>query len=493
MQKDFHYYATYMAARATGIAIERSRRLAEWSEVIDEAFNGLVPRPTQDEGTQWVAAPWAPTVDGIKSGKVHRTVTSTKVSRLGPSVRLGTVGHDAIPWIAYHFLPGLSGKGGKKNPYAFDVASRLRILEAWHAKARFGGAESRSQIDQLLEVYKENGAPKSKVPGQWELLQQLICWPNSATAKALVADTEGCARALAEGSAPVDCIRESGVEDVVENAVLLDESIGDLGLGRLSADGFLEALVGSRMHVYVDTWAHQGFMGADVPAVNATDAVRGSHDGVPRPDYEVLLHSSSFAKALRDVVNLGHAQVDSFADHPALDFTWHRVWDDRTFERNNPREFAAAYRAMYGLFSRAGKHVGWNKRKLRVDAWHPDEIDETFFRSLVMLDSGGDFAVEKNYRCDQLLARIHEQDGKALLPTEGTDADFGIIRHVYVTRRVDLAYYSLATLYHQKWVEKRIAEAFGGSRFDKQIERLARDAGLADENIRESSLAAKAP
>ena len=40
MQKDFHYYMTYMAARAAGIAKSRSRRMAEWAEVIDEAFNG---------------------------------------------------------------------------------------------------------------------------------------------------------------------------------------------------------------------------------------------------------------------------------------------------------------------------------------------------------------------------------------------------------------------------------------------------------------------
>ncbi len=490
MQKDFHYYMTYMAARAAGVGIGRSRRMAEWSEVIDEAFNGIVPRASQDEGTQWVASPWVPSVDGIKSGKVHRTVTSTKVTRLGPSVRLGTVGRDAIPWIAFHFLPGLSGEDGEANPYELDVAQRLRVLNAWHAKARFGGDESRGQIDQLLEVYHEDGTPRSDTPGQWEGLQKLICWPNSATAKALVEDVESFATALADGAAVEDHIARTGLEDVAQSAALLDRSLGELGLGGTTVDGLMEALVGARMHVYVDTWAHQGFLGANVPAVNATDAVKASHGGAAQPQYEVALHTGAIAKKLRDSVNLGHAQVDSFADHPAIDFEWRRVWDDQTFTRDNPAEFAKAYRAAVRLFGTTAERLGWRQEEPPVGEWHPDEIGEAFFRELLEPDTDGDFGAAKEWRCDQLFARIVSTDGKVLLPFGAADPDFGIIRHVYVTRRVDLAYYSLAALYHQKWVEKRIASAFGDSRFDEQVEELARDAGLADESIRENSLAA---
>tara|TARA_R110002072_G_scaffold153896_1_gene303544 strand:- start:232 stop:504 length:273 start_codon:yes stop_codon:yes gene_type:complete len=46
--------------------------------------------------------------------------------------------------------------------------------------------------------------------------------------------------------------------------------------------------------------------------------------------------------------------------------------------------------------------------------------------------------------------------------------------------------FSLAALYHQRWVEKEIANGLGYGEFDDQIETIARKCGSANAAIRKS-------
>lgn len=128
--------------------------------------------------------------------------------------------------------------------------------------------------------------------------------------------------------------------------------------------------LGIAMHVYADTFTHQGFIGAICEANRVTD--RRSSD--PRYDVRIeretireiastlwrrtkawwaLLVMSvlqaarerkwptTFWRDFRAKTPLGHAAADTFPDQPYLDWSY-TDWQGRRVERSNPRHFAEA-------------------------------------------------------------------------------------------------------------------------------------------------------
>ncbi|HEX7686230.1 MAG TPA: DUF6765 family protein [Burkholderiaceae bacterium] len=84
--------------------------------------------------------------------------------------------------------------------------------------------------------------------------------------------------------------------------------------------------LGIAAHVFIDTFAHQGFVGERDPLNRARDLQRA--DGRPLEGFEHL-------------PALGHGQVGTYPDQPAL--RWRYVdGEDRVVERDNPRDFLRA-------------------------------------------------------------------------------------------------------------------------------------------------------
>jgi hypothetical protein len=97
--------------------------------------------------------------------------------------------------------------------------------------------------------------------------------------------------------------------------------------------------LGITMHVYADTWAHQGFAGVS-HQVNRTHHISGP-DGHPDTSLsDRLLHFF-----IGETLPLGHGTVLSHPDKPYLSWSY---TDDhgRRIERDNPRDFLAAAEAM---------------------------------------------------------------------------------------------------------------------------------------------------
>lgn len=97
--------------------------------------------------------------------------------------------------------------------------------------------------------------------------------------------------------------------------------------------------LGITMHVYADTWAHQGFAGVN-HEVNAAFHLRGP-DG--NPDEGTMSRLVGFF--LGEALPLGHGAVLSNPDKPYL------VWSytngrDEVIHRDNPTDFVAAAEAM---------------------------------------------------------------------------------------------------------------------------------------------------
>jgi hypothetical protein len=109
--------------------------------------------------------------------------------------------------------------------------------------------------------------------------------------------------------------------------------------------------LGITMHVYADTWAHQGFAGVNHP-VNQVHEV-ADFDG--RPDSGFELRMKEFFSDVFDAVGsrfvsetlpLGHGAVLSYPDRPYL--RWSYVdCNGKRVERDNPKDFIEAAENMY--------------------------------------------------------------------------------------------------------------------------------------------------
>lgn len=114
--------------------------------------------------------------------------------------------------------------------------------------------------------------------------------------------------------------------------------------------------LGIASHVYIDTWAHQGFVGYQDPRNRASDISSVS----PEKDKSLLakLHrmfgermTDLKSGLVGDILPLGHGAVLSYPDQPYLVWSYTNGLGER-IERDNPRDFLAAIQALYQFYRR---------------------------------------------------------------------------------------------------------------------------------------------
>lgn len=107
--------------------------------------------------------------------------------------------------------------------------------------------------------------------------------------------------------------------------------------------------LGITMHVYADTWAHQGFAGV-VHKVNAV----ASLDDKDQPNAGLLSRLKDFfgdifdekaGRFVADALPLGHGAALSYPDRPYLKWKYKDVYGN-TVERDNPSDFSTAANEM---------------------------------------------------------------------------------------------------------------------------------------------------
>lgn len=133
-------------------------------------------------------------------------------------------------------------------------------------------------------------------------------------------------------------------------------------------------LLGISMHVYADTWAHQGFCGIS-HLINTVNDIFDSDGKIDKQQMQYIKEYfnedgiwNKFKLALKtgdimpifdsikslfvsDVNPLGHGAVLSYPDLPYLHWIYEN-WAGDTVERNNPRDFSEAVRNMYKALKR---------------------------------------------------------------------------------------------------------------------------------------------
>lgn len=109
--------------------------------------------------------------------------------------------------------------------------------------------------------------------------------------------------------------------------------------------------LGIVLHVYADTWAHQGFCGLQ-HAVNRATKLQDEQGHSPLSlikrlsEYFQEKVEAMTGELVGAVLPLGHGAALSWPDLPWLHWRYHNGWGEAV-ERNNAQDFAAAARALY--------------------------------------------------------------------------------------------------------------------------------------------------
>ncbi len=114
-------------------------------------------------------------------------------------------------------------------------------------------------------------------------------------------------------------------------------------------------LMGITAHVYADTFVHYGFLGAN----HGFNAIKAGSIELDVSDKGVFDYISGKAKRFwKEVVSyglsksfpLGHGAAATYPDRPYLHWSYVRECDGETVERENPKDFLAACKAIYEMF-----------------------------------------------------------------------------------------------------------------------------------------------
>lgn len=106
----------------------------------------------------------------------------------------------------------------------------------------------------------------------------------------------------------------------------------------------MRSLVGIRMHVLADTWAHEYFTGTPSYWINNATAFK-KLDGAPLVINETGTGASSAAHSFQ---YMGHGRAGHYPDYGFLSYHYHAQWtnDTDTIIKNNPYNFKCAYAQM---------------------------------------------------------------------------------------------------------------------------------------------------
>lgn len=282
MNMDFHYYATYLAARVAGYEKEEAKTIACAAQYVDESDAGMI-----DKKLLPGMAEMTPTIEsmGTLLGRNVDLVREEKEIRDSECI-----------WRSFHFLPGNIHEEDDRQVYMGERKYTKTFLKM--------------HVLGTPEYGKEEARAFS-----------LMCQPNSV-------------------------LSEKMVNDVRKH---------------MEQPYFLE-LLGIRMHVLADTWAHRYFAGTPSWWVNEAPRDVYYAPGGEKMEYSILKDFSikDFNKymadnyflatppmpSFRSFSYLGHGRMGAVPDVPFMHYRYKPKWSNEDVEKNNPEEFLLAFRQL---------------------------------------------------------------------------------------------------------------------------------------------------
>lgn len=137
--------------------------------------------------------------------------------------------------------------------------------------------------------------------------------------------------------------------------------------------------LGIAAHVFMDTWAHQGFIGFQHQINVASDLkAEDSHHKQTFEEKFADFFKKDWADTKSDVVGaalpLGHGSVLSYPDRPYLKWSYTNGLGER-IERNNPKDFLEAAQQTYQHFRRYRDLSSLGEKVFDTDYPLPSEFD----------------------------------------------------------------------------------------------------------------------
>ncbi len=310
MDRDCHYYMTYLAAREAEFAHPEAHQIAAAAQYIDDCHESLVYYWSKAKAL----VPFAThlkhrVVDVQDNGETFHQFHPILTGMFDMAVWAGTSGAEGNRqvWVPFHFLPGNFSMTTKSRP-----SCDMHVLRAWQDK------------------------PLDEWPKEAQTYLPFLCRPNSPLS--------------------TDVVRS-----MVDNYSSINGKAKNVALHHL----------GVVMHVLGDTFAHQDFAGTPLQSLN--DVAGGDTQtqfttkGVWKNDRwlidETSWQSIDWYCGARGIVNgndpiciypprgtdnsyLGHGMAGHLPDTGCIAFKLKRPWSTDLVVRNNPETYLHAFMNM---------------------------------------------------------------------------------------------------------------------------------------------------
>lgn len=283
MDIDFHFWATYSAARFADLDHSRAWTIASSAQMVDENALGAVGGDSRRSSYF--------TSISIKETKEAPRLIDYQIIQsfqtIKDIVRSKNIAYKAY-WPVFHFLPG----NFEPNHYPGDLEETCR--EFW---------------------VRRIARPQTELKGKESInYHDYFPW-------------------LTRPYSPM--------------AITLIRNCRDL-VNKPSSDicryGLSDYLIGITMHVFIDTWAHQDFVGYTSKSINGMrqgpfqQAKKTKFDGTQDKALGLL----SFAGE-EGATWLGHGPAGHWPDHSGLTFEYVPMWSGDRIVRDNPKEYMEAF------------------------------------------------------------------------------------------------------------------------------------------------------
>ena len=283
MDIDFHYFATYAAARFAGLDGRRALTLATAAQMIDENSLGSVGGMASDSKL-WSYYKKIPIKTEINGNHIIDYEIIETFQSAGDIVSSNRTSHLSI-WPVFHFLPGNFEIKGQSFS---DLFENKKLWER--------------RVDSISPT-----AIQDKV-FSW------LTRPYSPMALALIKNA-------------TDLAKEKKYENIKDH------------------------LMGVTMHVFIDTWAHQDFVGYTSKHINGVEGFpvwTNSENGISAAEWKTENNWGGSNKTgnlafARSFEFLGHGPAGHYPDSSCLVWKYIPNWSTKQIERNNPKQYRLAF------------------------------------------------------------------------------------------------------------------------------------------------------
>ncbi|KGJ87949.1 DUF6765 family protein [Colwellia psychrerythraea] len=437
MDTDFHFYGTGTAALNAGFNLKQANLIANAAEYVD-FFNS-------DFWSNWNIKDNTNIVQAITYPQLTCQTIGAKMA----------VDYNSDLWNAFHFPPG---------NLSHSQASNINSYE-WEQNFK-----SRLKIRSTASSLSNAEVPK-------------LCRPYSVFALDMAKDSINKFRELNDGKNDL--------------TTLINTYTGNSG--NYSVDDrekLALILLGIRMHVFADTWAHQDFTGEASKNINGAGTLNSVY--ASEKDSNVLsltdwtgtawaLHSDTDCAAAPAFIPgssacRGHGQVGHFPDYSWLSYIYPAAWHPSNgyILRNNPTEYNEAWSwlstvmaSCLGIKTASSKvsdnplktnsNTGGQSQKLTIPADINDAICKKHTLDNTKLSAV--FESEKTWQSTELgkKFKLNERwNNNKCVFTEPMYKSLGLIDGLAQTRygninveaNSTLHYMQLAADIHYKWCQK---------------------------------------